>query len=88
MSAKLYKVGDRVRVKQIEIPKGSNCVTLGGILFLSEMCQFCGKEYVIKQASGDYFYKLEGVDDYILNDEMLEPVIDIDINNVLDFLNK
>ena len=76
-----YKVGDRVRIKTWEkmaqefgVDEDGNIRTSNTFYFNKSMKQYCEKIYVIKNANyyNGYYYRLEGIDDYTFNDDMIE----------------
>lgn len=76
-----YKVGDRVRIKTWEkmvekfgVDEDGDIRTSNTFYFNKSMKQYCEKIYVIKNAnySNGYYYRLEGIDDYTFNDDMIE----------------
>ena len=94
----LYKVGDRVRVKDLATLKeelGDPDNAWCG--WAEEMDKYCGQEYQIEEAStGEFFgvlrpyYYLIGVPDWIYTEDVLEPVdvppisINIKFNDLVD----
>ena len=76
-----YKVGDRVRIKTWEkmaqefgVDEDGDIRTSNTFYFNKSMKQYCEKIYVIKNVNYDngYYYRLEGIDDYTFNDDMIE----------------
>ena len=76
-----YKVGDRVRIKTWEkmaqefgVDEDGDIRTSNTFYFNKSMKQYCEKIYVIKNANyyNGYYYRLEGIDDYTFNDDMIE----------------
>ena len=76
-----YKVGDRVRIKTWEkmaqefgVDEDGDIRTSNTFYFNKSMKQYCEKIYVIKNVNyyNDYYYRLEGIDDYTFNDDMIE----------------
>lgn len=76
-----YKVGDRVRIKTWEkmaqefgVDEDGDIRTSNTLYFNKSMKQYCEKIYVIKNANyyNGYYYRLEGIDDYTFNDDMIE----------------
>ena len=72
-----YKVGDRVRIKtwekmvdEYEINNFGDIVVDARSYFLRSMKEYCGNVYVIRDAGINY--KLEGIDRYYFNDDMIE----------------
>lgn len=72
-----YKVGDRVRIKtwekmvdEYEIDNFGDIVVDARLYFLRSMKEYCGNVYVIRDA--DINYKLEGIDTFKFNDDMIE----------------
>lgn len=76
-----YKVGDRVRIKTWEkmaqefgVDEDGDIRTSNTFYFNKSMKQYCEKIYVIKNANyyNGYYYRLEGINDYTFNDDMIE----------------
>lgn len=76
-----YKVGDLVRIKtwdkmaqEFGVDEDGDIRTSNKFYFFKSMKQYCEKIYVIKNAnySNGYYYRLEGIDDYTFNDDMIE----------------
>ena len=77
-----YKVGDRVRIKTWEkmaqefgVDEDGDIRTSNTLYFNKSMKQYCEKIYVIKNANyynGYYYYRLEGINNYTFNDDMIE----------------
>lgn len=76
-----YEVGDLVRIKTWEkmaqefgVDEDGDIRTSNKFYFFKSMKQYCEKIYVIKNAnySNGYYYRLEGIDDYTFNDDMIE----------------
>ena len=76
-----YKVGDRVRIKTWEkmaqefgVDEDGDIRTSNTFYFNKSMKQYCEKIYVIKNANyyNGCYYRLEGIDDYTFNDDMIE----------------
>ena len=72
-----YKVGDRVRIKtwekmvyEYEINNFGDIVVDGRLYFLRSMKEYCGNVYVIRDAGINY--KLEGINTFSFNDNMIE----------------
>lgn len=72
-----YKVGDRVRIKTWEkmaqefgVDEYGDIVVDARLYFLRSMKEYCGNVYVIRDAGINY--KLEGIDTFRFNDDMIE----------------
>lgn len=63
-----FKVGDKVRVKNIEVDTLSH-----GYWFMSGMSQYIGKEFTIKSDWGDNLYRCDEAS-YVWAEDWLEPV--------------
>lgn len=71
-----YKVGDTVRVREWKDMVAEFGIDGGNIpckaVFVPNMKQYCGKEYVITNVhKGDGIYWLRGIDRYKFSDDML-----------------
>ena len=63
-----YTVGDTVRVKP------DLCIgDYGGLMFVRDMLQYRGQEFVVIGTNHNGNYRLSGIRGYVFNDEMLEP---------------
>ena len=51
-----YNIGDRVRIKE-----SAWTIKHPSVAFASEMCKFCGNEYIVRNITTDDCYKLEEV---------------------------
>ena len=75
-----YKVGDLVRIKtwekmaqEFDVDEDGDIRTSSMFYFSKSMKQYCEKIYVIKNAYyNGYYYRLEGIDDYTFNYDMIE----------------
>lgn len=67
---KVIKIGAKVKVKS-DLVGGNN---YGGLLFNNNMEQYRGNEYIVVNRECDYIntYSLEGIANWIFNEEMLE----------------
>ena len=70
-----YKVGDKVRVKkwedlELEYKVDEYGVICHGAMFIQEMKEYCGKEFVIEQVWNDR-YSCHGIN-YLWQDWMFE----------------
>ena len=76
-----YKLGDRVRIKTWEkmaeefgVDEDGDIRMSNTFYFNKSIKQYCEKIYVIKNANyyNGYYYRLEGINDYTFNDDMIE----------------
>lgn len=76
-----YKIGDKVRVRKDLIPGNE----YDGVLYISYMDEFKGKECIISNIDDDGCYQINHVE-YLWSDEMLESVNDLLLDYALEKL--
>lgn len=85
-----YKVGDKVRVKkwedlELEYKVNEDGDICHGAMFIQEMKEYCGKEFVIEQVWNDR-YSCHGIR-YLWQDWMFEDTVEKQMNHESTIIN-